>query len=225
MDQSLRAVIFDLDGTLADTFPLIVAAWNAAVREPLGRAFAPEEVIARFGVPDSAMLRRALPAAAWERAIKTYHEYYEAEHEIVAPFPGVPEMLEALLQCGLPLGLMTGKGRPAAHITLRKLGWAGMFSSVVTGEDVSRQKPAPEGIRLVAEQLGATAEYCIYVGDMPGDIEAGRAAGMITVAAGWHGYYQDRLRLSTPDHWAEHPADIVHLCRALGRSTAPVRAA
>ena len=218
MNDAPRAVIFDLDGTLADTFPLIVASWNAAVSEPLGRAFAPEEVIARFGVPDSVMLRRDLPPAAWERAIQTYHEYYEAQHGMVAPFAGIQEMLDALLQADVPLGLMTGKGRPAADITLRKLGWEGVFGSVITGEDVIAQKPEPEGVLLVAQQLGAAAEHCIYVGDMPVDIEAGRNAGMVTIAAGWHGYYQDRLRLSTPDHWAATPADIVALCAAPARA-------
>jgi phosphoglycolate phosphatase-like HAD superfamily hydrolase len=92
----VRAIIFDLDGTLADTFPLIVSSWNEAMHEPLGRVFTPEEVVARFGVPDPAMLQRELPAAAWEQAIATYHEHYEAKHEIVTPFAGVPEMLSAL---------------------------------------------------------------------------------------------------------------------------------
>ena len=217
MNYAPRAVIFDLDGTLADTFPLIVASWNAAMSEPLGRTFTAEEVIARFGVPDSVMLRRDLPPAAWERAIQAYHEYYEAQHDMVTPFDGVQEMLDALVQGDMPLGLMTGKGRPAADITLRKLGWQGVFGSVVTGEDVTRQKPDAEGVLLAAEELGIAAEHCVYIGDMPVDIEAGRNAGMVTIAAGWHGYYQDRLRLSTPDHWAETPADIVDLCTALVR--------
>jgi beta-phosphoglucomutase-like phosphatase (HAD superfamily) len=114
---------------------------------------------------------------------------------------------------------MTGKGRRSAEITLRKLRWAGIFKSVVTGEDVIRQKPNPEGVLLVAKRLQVRPAECIYVGDMPVDIEAGRAAGMITIAAGWHGYFEQQLRMTIPDYWAEHPADIVEVCSIAGKDT------
>lgn len=206
---ALQAVIFDLDGTLADTFPLIVASWNEAVREPLGRAYSADEVVARFGIPDSAMLRRELPESAWEQAVETYHAHYEAAHGMVTPFAGATELLRALAERGLKLGVMTGKGRRTADITLRALGWTDLFGSVVTGEDVGPQKPAPDGILLVMRELGAQPSECVYIGDSPADIEAGRAAGMPTIAAAWHSYYQERLRVSQPDYWAEIPGEVL----------------
>jgi pyrophosphatase PpaX len=211
------ALIFDLDGTLADTFPLIISSWNAAVREPLGRTFTPQEVIDRFGIPDSAMLRRELrdlPESVSQKTIEVYHRHYEAEHAMVEPFEGVPEMLHALRQCGLPLGLMTGKGRRTADITISKLGWDGIFGSVITGEDIANQKPAPDGVLLVAHQLSVEPQICVFVGDSPADIEAGRNAGMVTIAAGWHDVYHDHLRACKPDYWAETPLDVAKLCSA-----------
>jgi len=213
----LQAVIFDLDGTLADTFPLIVASWNAAVSGPLGRTYTAQEVISRFGIPDAAMLRReldGLPQAAWEQALAAYYRHYEAEHAMVHAFDGVADLLRAVSEQGLSMGVMTGKGRRTADITLRMLGWSDVFGSVVTGEDVTHQKPHPDGVLLAARQLGAEPSRCLFVGDAPSDIEAGQAAGMKTVAAAWHTVYGDRLRATTPDYWAETPADIVALLDA-----------
>lgn len=207
-----RAIIFDLDGTLADTFPLIVAAWNAAVTPHTGLTYSEADVIARFGIPDPQMIRRELAGEAGERAVEVYHEHYLRRHaEFVRPFAGVTEMLEALRRRDIPLGLMTGKGRRSATITIEALGWSQMFRSVVTGDDVKEQKPDPSGPLAVARALDVAADECAFVGDSPADIGAGKAAGMITVAAGWHPVYLDEIRRMEPDVWANTPGDVVRL--------------
>src|SRR5688572_20922134 len=93
-----RAIIFDLDGTLADTFSLIVAAFNAAITPHTGLTYSDADVIARFGIPDPQMIRRELAdrgGAACEQAIELYHQHYEQRHgEAVEPFAGITEMLE-----------------------------------------------------------------------------------------------------------------------------------
>jgi HAD superfamily hydrolase (TIGR01509 family) len=212
MAREIQAIIFDLDGTLADTFPIIISAWNAAVCEPLGREFTPEEVISRFGVPDAAMLQRDLPQAAWERALEIYYRHYEEEHGMVTPFGGVTEMLQTLQQRGVPLGVMTGKGRRTAAITMEKLGWEELFGCVVNGEDIEGQKPLPDGPLLAAQQLGVAPEKCAFVGDSPADIEAGKAAGMLDIVAGWHTVYTEQLKALDPACWADNPADIAAFC-------------
>ncbi|HEY3413822.1 MAG TPA: HAD family hydrolase [Armatimonadota bacterium] len=201
-------VIFDLDGTLADTFPMIISAWNAAVREPLGRQYTPEEVIALFGVPEEPMFRHELPESEVERALEVYHEHYEAEHGQVEPFEGIPELLQAIADAGIPMGVVTGKGRRSADITMRLLGWDDYFASVMTGDDVERQKPHPEGALAVAQDLGVEARRCVFIGDTPTDVECGRAAAMTTIAAGWHTVYLDRLRDAKADYWADSPRDL-----------------
>jgi HAD superfamily hydrolase (TIGR01509 family) len=210
MSRSLpvRAIIFDLDGTLADTFPLIVSAWNAAVTPHTGRTYSDQEVIDRFGIPDPQMIRRELPGAAGETAVETYHAHYADRHGIVSAFEGVNEMIAELRRRKVPLGLMTGKGRRSATITLEALGWGDTFGAVVTGDDIERQKPAPDGPLAAAAKLGVPAIECAFVGDSPADIGAAENAGMVAVAAAWHGHYADEIRAMRPDVWAESPPVI-----------------
>lgn len=208
------AVIFDLDGTLADTIPLIVSSFNAACRVPLGREFLSEEVIARFGIPDNAMLLRELqefPAATVDEAIENFHLHYHEQHGIVKAYPGITELLCALHERGTPLGVMTGKGRRTAKITLSELGWEGLFGGVVTGDDVTQQKPHPEGVLKAAADLSIAPQKCLFVGDSPADIKAGQAAGMKTAAVVWHRFYQDEMRNLGADYWAETPTQLSSL--------------
>jgi HAD superfamily hydrolase (TIGR01509 family) len=203
------AILFDLDGTLADTIPLIVSSFNAAVAPHAGRQFSLAEVIARFGPPDTGMLRRELPEELWQNAIETYHAHYETHHADVEVFEGVPQMLAALRETRLPMGIMTGKGRRTADITLRQLGWENFFQAVITGDEAVRPKPAPDALLQVAQMLRAQPSRCLWVGDSPADMKAGKAAGMTTVAAGWHSVYAKKIRALNPDYWASHPNEVL----------------
>src|SRR5580765_1936951 len=155
-------MIFDLDGTLADTFPMIVSAWNAAVSPHTGKTYTDAEVISRFGIPDPQMIRRELPGAAGDEADKVYHAYYEAHHGIVELFPGIREVLTELKRRRVPMGVMTGKGHRTAKITLEALDITDLFGAVVTGEDVTHQKPDPEGPLLAAKRLSVAPTDCAF---------------------------------------------------------------
>lgn len=186
--QRPAAVIFDLDGTLADTFDHMVAAFGDALEPLLGRRPTRGEVIATFGPgagTEPAILGDFLgrtDAAATER----YYAAYEGGHGRVALFPGVGAALEALAAAGVPLGVMTGKSRRSALITLRALGVVDRFSAIITGDEATRAKPDPMGPLLAAQALGVNPARCVYVGDSRADIGAGRAAGMTTALVGWN---------------------------------------
>lgn len=209
--RQIDAIIFDLDGTLADTFALIVAAWNAALTPHTGKVYSPDDVIARFGPPDSQMIRNELAGPLAEQAIEAYHAHYETHHDIVSAFEGIDVLLQELSSRKVPLGLMTGKGRRSAEITLRALQWEERFGAVVTGDDVEHQKPAPDGPLLAAKMLEVSSRSCAFVGDSPADMLAARAARMLAVAAAWHGHYTDKIRALKPDVWATSPAEVLKL--------------
>jgi len=210
----VKAILFDLDGTLVDTFEMIVGAFNAAISPVTGKSYSDAEVIARFGIPDSQMIRRELsshPNDVADRAVEVYHAYYAQNHGSVCVFPGIGELLAELKRRGVPMGVMTGKGVRSARITLEALGLADTFGAVVTGEDVARQKPEPDGPVEAARQLAIAPAECAFVGDSPADVGAGKAAGMVTVVAGWHPVYLEEVRKLGPDVWAQQPRDVLRL--------------
>ncbi len=220
----LRAVIFDLDGTLLDTFPAIVRAWNAGMEPIFGRSFEPQEVVSHFGLPDEQMLRAAFPAALSEAekraAIERYFAGYRDAHDAIEPFAGITSLLDFLENRGVPLGVMTGKGRRACDETLAHFSWTNRFRSVVTGSEVEHQKPHPEGPLRVARELNVEPRDCVFVGDSPADIGAAESAGMFSVVAGWHDFYFDELKALRPDLWPQSPLELrtwfeEHLPRAL----------
>src|SRR5687768_3134580 len=206
------AAIFDLDGTLADTFALVFASWNEAMREPTGPQYTPAEIMSRFGVADPDMIRRERPHAQQERAVEAYHDFYAARHEqMVKTFDGVREMLDELSRRRVPMGIVTGKGLRSMNITLHTLGLDKCFGVMISGDDVERQKPAPDALVLAARPLEVEPTDFAMIGVSPADISAGKAAGMLTVAAAWHAPYRERIRALEPDVWAETPGDVVKL--------------
>ncbi len=209
----IKAVVFDLDGTLVDTFPLIVDAFNFACTPITGKTYSPENVISRFGHPEPVMIRDEV-ADRWEEAQDSYYRYYEQHHhERVQPFPGVNEMLAEIRTLKILMALVTGKSRKSADITLREMGWSACFASVVTGSEMPRQKPHPDGLLLAAKAMQMAPTSCAMVGDSPADIGAGQAAGMPTIVAAWHCVYLERLKTMGPDRWAKMPAEVVAMLR------------
>ncbi len=206
-----EAIVFDFDGTLADTLPLITASWNAALRDFLPRPHTVEDVVARFGPTEENMLRAHLHAhdqATVDAAIERYFAHYTSAHALVQPFEGVTEMLHQTRARGYKCGLMTGKAHRAAMITLELLGWQDEFEVIITGDDIARAKPDPEGIFKALQVLATPPERAIYLGDMEFDIEAARAAGCRAFAAGWHAHDAASLRATQPDAWLEKPEDL-----------------
>jgi phosphoglycolate phosphatase/pyrophosphatase PpaX len=158
------------------------------------------------------MLRKELPAALHERAIAQFRQGYRNHHRrLVRVFDGIPQMLEALRARKIPMAIMTGKGRDTADITLAELGWTNLFASVITGDEAPKPKPAPDGILMAAHQIGVPPTDCIFVGDAPADIQAGKASGATTVWASWHPVYREQIKKLEPDIIASTPADVVAL--------------
>lgn len=179
-----RAIVFDLDGTLADTREDIAAACNHALHT-LGRATASVETIARFvGDGSRTLVARAfgLPDrdAVVSEAFILFSEYYAshaADH--VSWMPGARDALDACAH--LPLALATNKPRSATLPLLDALGITHRFRAVVAGGD-GPLKPDPAGIRAILAKLDVAAEDTWVVGDGPQDIGAGLRAGAWTVA-------------------------------------------
>ncbi len=213
-----RAVIFDFDGTLLDTFPAIAVGFNAALTPIFNRTYTDAEVVSHFGPPDEGMIANALadhPRAVYDAAIERYFAAFEEADKPIGAFPGIVKLLDELAARDVPMGIMTGKGRRAAEITIQRLGWHSRFGTIITGDDAAA-KPAPDGPLLAARELGFSPDDCFYVGDSPADVGAATAAGMTSVVAGWHGFFREKLERMQWDFWANTPDELGDWLRARG---------
>jgi pyrophosphatase PpaX len=183
---SPSAVLFDLDGTLLDSYRLYLESYRRAVEPVLGRSPSHEEIAARAPSAE----RRFLIDWVGEEHVDDCHDalcrhYSELQGAMGdGPYEGVREMLAALAAAGYPLGIVTGKGRRIW--TLAETAFpSGLFEVVITEDDVEHPKPDPEGLLSAAERLSIPASRVAYIGDSRSDLAAGRAAGMAVGAALW----------------------------------------
>lgn len=218
--RALDAVLFDLDGTLLDTIPHILASFRHATKTVLGQTLPDEVLIENVGVPLPQQMRMLTPdEATAERLLAAYREYNHATHDQMARlYDGTAEALEALSICGPPLGVVTSKSAAMALRGLDLFGLTRFFAVVVTADDTERHKPDPDPVLHAATLLGADVSRCLYVGDSPHDIAAGKAAGALTAAAPWGVSSRKRLEEAAPDLLLDDLGEVVELvCGERGR--------
>lgn len=179
----LSAVIFDLDGTLADTNLVCIAAFQRTFEHFLGRTFSAQEIIDLYGPSEEGITQRMVPAC-WQTALAMYLAEYEHAHTAFRqPFEGIVELLEQLRKANLRLAIVTGKGSGSAGISLRVLGLAPYFEDIETGSPQGGIKH--ERIEAVLQKWGLPPQAAAYIGDSPADITAARRAGVAALAAAW----------------------------------------
>ena len=196
-----RAALFDLDGTLLDSAPDMLATANR-LRE--ARQMAPmtlAQIRPHVSKGSRAMLAAAFPqleAAAREAMVPLFLETYLQElglHSVL--FDDIETTLAALEADGATWGIVTNKPEYLAREILPQLGWETRCAVLIGGDTLAQKKPHPLPLLVAAERMGFAAGDCVYVGDDERDIEAARAAGMPSIAALW-GYRQDHEQ---PAEW------------------------
>jgi phosphoglycolate phosphatase-like HAD superfamily hydrolase len=182
--MNIKAVIFDLDGTLANTLPLCIAAFRAAIEPLAARKISDEEIIATFGPSEEGTVM-ALAPHDFDKGVADYLQFYEQLHLMCPePFEGMKELLTMLQQRNIRISMVTGKGKLSAELSLEKFGLTHFFEQVEAGIKSGPSKP--EGIqRILDSYIGIKNEEVIYVGDAPSDIDACRKVGIPIVAAAW----------------------------------------
>ena len=209
----LKAVIFDMDGTLGDTLTLCVESYRRCVREVTGKEPEAEEVERFFGVSDRGVLGQLLGMSPEDPKlpIEEFAKIYDEMHEQYAPepFPGVRELLRRLAARGLRLAVITGKEPYTALPTLRRYALTPMFEICLYGDPYCNVKA--RRMLEYTQQTGLKADEMIYVGDMPSDVEQGRLAGVRVAHAAWapgsQKYVAD-CRAMAPDISANSPEEL-----------------
>jgi len=218
MTTAPRAILFDLDGTLADTAPDLAAAVNLlrtargleptayAILRPTASAGARGMIGASFGLkPDD---------EGYAELRDGFFSNYEAAMAVHSGlFDGIAELLEGIEAAGLQWGIVTNKPRRFTDPLLPQIGLA-HAACAISGDTTPHAKPHPAPLLEAASRLQLAPGQCWYVGDDLRDIQAGKAAGMLTIACGW-GYCGP----VEPQHWqADHvlqrPAELLALLQS-----------
>lgn len=198
--KTVEAVLFDLDGTLLDSGPLIIRTYQEVLKEHLGIEASPADILAHFG----RTLAETFAAFAPEpelvpNLVKAYRIRNLELHDAMArPVPGAAEAVRALRSAGRRLAVVTTKRRDMALRGLNLMGLAGDFDTIIAFEDVNAHKPDPEGVLRALDRLGTAPAAALMVGDTPADLLAGRRAGVTPVAVGWTLVPEHALRQAGP---------------------------
>jgi HAD superfamily hydrolase (TIGR01509 family) len=216
-EPRLRAqgVIFDMDGTLADSldhyYRMACDIVEAAHAPPISR----ERVCELMGSGDPDLLRKLLPPdfpdseATLARIVGERFSAWMRAGKEIEPLPGCIDLLHQLHGRGHRLGIATSSGRALPY--LDRWGVRPLFDAIAGREDVSRRKPHPEVVVHCLRQLGLPPDDAVYVGDSPIDIEAGRAAGLHTVGVLTGNSTREVLVGVSPDHILENAPELLNL--------------
>jgi len=230
--NSIKLVIFDLDGTLIDSRLDLVHSVNAALRH-IGRPALPEDVIASY-VGDGApiLIQRALGGEQVDEAVVrkglefflSYYREHKLDHTTV--YPGITEALAAIQQSSIPESgipqsgiLPSGNGTPRKMAVLSNkpvkpsqaiveaLGLGKFFSQIYGGNSFATKKPDPEGALKLLDEYGVPAHHAAIVGDSHVDVSTGRNAGMATIGV-TYGFAPHTLQDEPPDVLVDHPEEL-----------------
>jgi len=207
--REVRAVVFDLDGVLVDSFEVMREAFSIAYDEVVGVGEAPfaeyNRHLGRY-FPDI-MRIMGLPLELEGPFVR---ESYRLA-PLVQVFPGIRELLGELHGRGVPLAVATGKAGERARALLGGLGLVDLFGVVIGSDEVARPKPAPDMVELAVSVLGARPEETVMVGDAVTDLHSARGAGVAAAAALWAGVDPAPLLRESPDVVLHSPAELLRL--------------
>ena len=204
-----RGLIFDFDGTLVDSYPLIEEAFAHVMRTHRLDEDARHLFRQNRGLPLPDQMKIVAPNM-WEELVATYRSV-DSKLGHARVFRGIPTLVRKLRHAGAPLGVVSCKRRVLIEAELEAVGLREFFDVVIGFEDVTPPKPAPDPLLAAIGYLGLSRSTAIYVGDSIVDLQTGRAARVRTVLAAWG--LSPELRATFRRHrlWATRPSEMLAL--------------
>lgn len=206
----IQTVLFDLDGTLIDTNELILASFEHTFKQ-FGLSFTREQ-LKQFNGPPLWETFSAINPDQAEKMVQIYREHNHAHHEeYVKLFPNVIETIERLKAHQINIGIVTAKMRDGVEIGMKMTGLDRLADTVVTFNDVRHSKPHPEPVIKALNNLEASAQTAIMVGDNYHDIEAGKRAGTFTAGVAWSHKEREFLESYEPTYMLDDMTDLLEI--------------
>ena len=209
----IKGIVFDFDGTLANTLPVIFACYDHSTEKILGKKADRAPFIETFGLPLIVCLTNVFGKEKGRLICDEYRAYQEIHHdELIQPFPRVKETLEQLQQRNIPMAVVTSKSTATCLRGARCLGIENYFDTVIGSDAVTHPKPDAEPTRIALARLGTLPEETLCIGDAPFDIMSGKAAGCITAVVEYTQVARDKFAgKAAPDYWLKDLTELIPL--------------
>lgn len=213
----MKAVVFDFDGTLANTLPICFYAFQTVFKEFDHRDLSNNEIKEMFGPSETGIIMNNLSNPHKEEAIEYYYKRYSELHKsLVDANLEILALLKSLKEAEIKIGIFTGKGKRSLDISLEALGMEGLFDVMITGDDVIKPKPDPEGLLKALSLLNVKNSEAIYIGDSDADIVAGLQAGVYTIGVQWLPEYQTSEFSEQPNAILKSTKEFKHFLKLGG---------
>ncbi len=203
----IETILFDLDGTIIDTNELIIQSFLHVFKDS-----SRDEIIPHMGKTLGEQLQILSGQEEVEDLVKAYRAYNVENHDaLIGDFPYVKEVIEALHDAGIKMGIVTTKMRKTSLRGLDRLGITDYMDAIVTIDDVEHAKPHPEPVLKAMSIMGANPAATMMVGDSAADIQAANSAGVISTAVAWSLKGVDVLKAYEPKHIIYDMRDLLPL--------------
>ncbi|MCM0650545.1 pyrophosphatase PpaX [Clostridium swellfunianum] len=209
----IKAILFDLDGTLIDTNDLIIQSFKHTFKRHLNKEVPESEIVMNFGEPLLATLQKYDNENA-DILIQTYRSYNEAIHdELTKEIVGVKETLRELKTLGIKIGVVTSKRRALAERGLKLFNLYELMEVIITPEDTEKHKPDAEPMLKACELLGVLPEEALMVGDSHYDILCGKNAGSKACLVKYTALPVDKIMEHKPHYAVDDIKEVLQIVR------------
>ncbi len=211
----LNTILFDLDGTIVDSNEIIIRSYEHTYRTHLpNQSISRQTIIDQIGPTlEDTLSQYADNEKMLKDLIDSYLYYYRKhEHEYFKLYEGILPTLNTLKKEGYNLAIVTSKFEESALPSIQHFGLDHIFDCVVTLDQVNKPKPEPESVHK-ALQCFTTCEKAIMIGDNPGDITAGKNAGILSAGVAWSIKGSETLENAGADYILETPEDIFNIIK------------
>jgi len=211
-----RAVLFDFDGTLIDTWRLYLEAFRRSLEPHFLRLLTDPEILALEPTAERRLFERLVDRSRIEDYYQSFLHHYRSLHRTHCDglYPGVADLMRSLRKDRYAVGVITGKSRKAWDLTFAESSLES-FDVVITDDDVVRPKPHPDGLHAALEACGIAPHEALYVGDSLLDCRAALAAGVPFGSALWSKRpddvhrFQEAVTIAGADHCFSHPSAVL----------------
>lgn len=216
--SKIKAVVFDVDGTLLNTFEHIVQAFEVVLPE---HGVAPDREAIRLVIGKTLVdcYKALVPEGDHDAMAKLHHETQQTPemYGLIVAYAGLRETLQELKGSGIKNAVQTNRSKHSINLIFDHVGIHDLFDIIVTPQDVTHPKPDTEGISLIAKQLGVAPGNMVMVGDTPIDVITGKNAGVAKTIGLTHGFgSKEELQKSGADHIVDNLSAIRPIIDKLG---------